>query len=216
MLFFRYCVSGLICTMKKVVLPLVLGVVLALGVLFALDYAFQEPIPGAPDIVIENPDAFHIHSDFAVFVNNKRMDFAQEKYMTSTDACQHADEDDHALHLHNLNGNVAHAHTPDKTWVDFFDSIGFKLEPTQLTFDDGVVYKNSDSSVWRFYVNGSELTDLQNHVIQDLDKVLITYGNTTEEIIQSQLNSITNEACIFSKKCPLPEGVVLPPENCGS
>lgn len=50
----------------------------------------------------------------------------------------------------------------------------------------------------------------------DLDRVLLSYGDMTSAQLQTQRDSVSHKACIYSKKCPVPEGVVLPPENCSS
>ena len=203
--------------MKKIIVPLLAGVVLA-GALFAsLNYLYPQStwIPGQPEVIAEDPHAYHVHSDFAVYIDGQKFNFAQEKYMTSTDVC-HSEFHAQKLHLHDMNADVAHVHEAGHSWKDFFTSLGFEFTDNRLKIDEGKVYANDGQKKWRFFVNGTEVPSIQDYQFHDLDQVLLTYGNTDKQTIQTQLASVTKKACIYSKKCPVPEGVTLPPENCSS
>lgn len=200
--------------MKKIILPLLLGVFLAGGLYFALDY-IDSATNGSYEYPVEDEHTYHVHSDFAVYLDGQKFNFAEEKYMTSTDACAAAYHS-HPLHMHDMNGNVAHVHEEGKTWHDFFATINFELTDTSFKTAEGKEYKNMGDKKLRFFVNKQEIPSLKDYQFQDLDQVLITYGDSSSQVIEEQLNSITKQACIFSKKCPVPEGMILPPENCSS
>ncbi|MCM2325601.1 MAG: hypothetical protein NDI94_04005 [Candidatus Woesearchaeota archaeon] len=51
---------------------------------------------------------------------------------------------------------------------------------------------------------------LGNYEFEDLDKILITYGADTD--VSAQISSITDDACLYSEKCP--ERGSPPTENC--
>ena len=203
--------------MKKTIVPLVSGIVLATILFVGLNYLYPQStwVPGQPEMIQEDPHAYHVHSDFAVFIDGQKFNFAQEKYMTSTDVC-HSDFHAKKLHLHDMNPDVVHVHEAGHDWEDFFTSLGFVFTDTQLKTDEGNVYQNAGQKKWKFFVNGVEVPSIQDYQFQDLDQVLFTYGASDEKTIQKQLATVTKKACIYSKKCPVPEGVVLPPENCSS
>lgn len=203
--------------MQKIFIPLVAGIVLAVGVFAGLNYLYPQStwVPGQPEVVQEDPHAYHVHSDFAVYIDGQKFNFAQEKYMTSTDVC-HMESSTKKLHLHDMNGDVAHVHEAGHTWTDFFQSLGFEFTDTKLKTDDGKVFANTTDKKWRFFVNGKEISSLKDYQFHDLDQVLFTYGTTDENILQQQISAVTKKACIYSKTCPVPEGVILPPENCSS
>ncbi|MBI4836408.1 MAG: hypothetical protein HY817_04065 [Candidatus Abawacabacteria bacterium] len=201
--------------MKKVVWPLLIGIILAGGLYLGLAYLDRDPDWMYEAPVTEDNHKYHVHSDFAVYLDGQKFNFGQEKYMTSTDTCA-AGSQSHSLHMHDLNGNVAHVHAEVQTWADFFQAINFALTDNSFTTDEGKVYQNEGSKKLRFFVNKQELASLKDYQFKDLDQVLITYGNSSVAVIEQQLNSITKQACIFSKVCPVPEGMILPQENCSA
>ena len=38
--------------------------------------------------------------------------------------------------------------------------------------------------------------------MEDLEKILVSFGNQTGTEIKEQVNSIADKACIYSEKCP--------------
>jgi hypothetical protein len=194
---------------------LLVGIVLV-GVAYG-GYVYFNPEPEwMHDPVAENVvDGFHIHADFAVYIDGKQFNFAQEKYMTSTDVCHVATSEEH-LHLHDMNGTVAHSHEDGHTWKDFFGDLNFTFADGTMTTDDDTVYKNDGQKQWHYLVNGQSVQSLAAYKLKDLDRVLLSYGDVAPVELTTQMDSVTHQACIYSKTCPVPEGIVLPPENCSS
>lgn len=147
----------------------------------------------------------HLHADFALYINDQRWNFAQEKYMTD----QNGQTLSTFVHLHDLDGNIIHVHAPGITLGDFFESLGMKLSPTCFVTDENTVtsrYCTTDSeTTLHVFVNGTEIQDGSHYVMKDLDRILVavfTYGTESPAAIQAQLASVTNNACIQSGKCP--------------
>ncbi|MBP7057470.1 hypothetical protein KBB08_03185 [Candidatus Gracilibacteria bacterium] len=200
---------------KSAIGGLLLGVVLVGGLYGGYVYFNPEP-EWMHDPVSETTDeGFHIHADFAVYIDGKQFDFVQEKYMTSTDVCHVATGEEH-LHLHDMNGTVAHSHEAGHTWGDFFGDLNFKLATGELTTDDGTAYRNVGNKQWYYLVNGQSVPSLADYELKDLDRVLLSYGELSPALLATQMESVTSQACIYSKTCPVPEGIVLPQENCSS
>lgn len=105
-------------------------------------------------------------------------------------------------HLHDMEGDVIHKHMSGITLGDFFESIGMNLTETCFKLDDGTAYCNDDTHSLKFYVNGKLNNKFDQYEIQDLDQILISYGVETEDELQVQLKSLTDEACIYSETCP--------------
>jgi len=138
----------------------------------------------------------HEHADFLVYLNGKRFDFAQEKYMDRHEA---------RAHMHDMVGTIAHKHWKGATWGEFFAGMGMKLNGTCVVLDDGRAYCNDEGSgkMLKMYVNGTRLEgDFGGREIRDLDRVLFTYGNESEAEIDLQLASVPDEACLYSDRCP--------------
>lgn len=151
------------------------------------------------------PAEFHEHINFAVFLNDVQFNFNQTKYMTNES--QEVGERQF-IHLHDMNGGVIHLHESGLTMGMFFDSIGMHLNSTCLTLDNGTSYCTSENDSLKMYVNDVPSNEFDALQLHDLDKVLITYGPHSDSMIQTQLNSVPSDACIYSNKCPAPPGFV--------
>lgn len=185
------------------------------------------------DVAAINPDPNHTHADFAVYINGERFDFSDPKYMSNppqeTDQqsllptlllskayAHEGAEGEHAkgreyLHLHDGNGNVIHRHKPGLTLDDFFVSIGFHMTQQCFVLDDGSEVCPQNGKKWQMFVNEQEIPWNPAYVFEDLDRILLTYGATDEQI-QEQLSVLSDDACLYSKTCP--ERGDPPEENC--
>jgi hypothetical protein len=150
---------------------------------------------------------FHIHADFKVYLNGKAIDFTQAKYQ-STEA-KHLDEN---AHLHDGNGNVMHIHKAGITLGYFVNTLGMEFKKDCFTLDTKEKFCSAGSMRLQLIVNGKEHFEMDQYVPQDLDHILITYGDIFDHPEEKQLDTVTNDACIYSKKCP--ERGPAPVESC--
>lgn len=152
------------------------------------------------------PEEYHVHADFKVYLDDEIFDFNKTEFMSTP--YKHLSED---VHLHDYNPNVIHFHKDGVSLGGFFESLGMSF--TQECFDTGRQnYCNDSSRRLYFYVNGVQNSVFEKYVPRDLDKILIYYGEA--EPLQEVIESVTSQSCIYSEKCPVPEGFVLPEENC--
>ncbi len=90
------------------------------------------------------------------------------------------------IHFHDGNGKVVHIHKKGATLRQLFDSFKLSIPSGALA-----------------YVNGKKVENILSYAPQDLDRILIGSSN---------INLVSNDACIYSEKCP--ERGTPPPENC--
>src|SRR3989338_3867172 len=113
----------------------------------------------------------HIHADFKVYINGEEIKIYQEKNLEKNKFTHmHPGKDDE---------DVIHVHATGITLKQFF---------------------NTKSKTMKYYVNNKLNDEAPDHEINDLDKILISYGDESQAEIQKQLASIGNKACIQSKK----------------
>lgn len=139
----------------------------------------------------------HMHADFKVYLNGVAYNFAEEKYMSPEEAPLSP-----FTHLHDMDGEVIHKHMTGITLGDFFASIGMSLTDTCFTLDDGTAYCSDTNHTLNFFVNEKPNSDFGDYEIEDLDRILVSYGSEDEAALQSQLASVTDRACIYSETCP--------------
>jgi hypothetical protein len=161
-----------------------------------------------------NPDLSHTHADFAIYVHGEKMDFESAKYMEEEGSERAHEEHGHShttMHMHGGVGDVIHRHKPGQSLGDFLDSIGFALDGGCLTTDAQSAVCNDGSDRWRMFVSGHERSLNPSYVFEDGDRILLTFA-PTEEQLEDQLRSLSDESCLYSRTCP--ERGEPPPENC--
>ncbi len=147
----------------------------------------------------------HEHADFAVYLEGKKFDFTKAKYQSSDTNLL-----DPNAHLHDGNGEITHKHRKGVTLGYFFQTIGMKFDGQCFVTDNGTQYCNNGGKTLKMFVNGNPNIQFGNYEFTDLDKIIITYGDETG--IANQIASISNDACLYSEKCP--ERGKPPTENC--
>jgi protein-disulfide isomerase len=152
-------------------------------------------------------EVYHAHFDLKVILNGKAVDFSLAKYQSKKDH-----ELNEGIHMHDGNGEVVHLHRKDMKLNDFFNSIKIALNNECFTLDTGSRYCDGNGKTLKMFVNGKENKDFENYVPQDLDRILISFGSETGSVLQKQIDSVSDKACIYSLKCP--ERGKPPTEEC--
>lgn len=152
--------------------------------------------------------AYHIHADFLIVVDGQEIDLSPDNFMSVAERILHPH-----VHLHDNNGKVIHFHAPNVTLKEFLSSLHIELTKDCLTIEEQTSC-NTDGKELSLYVNGELKTDqLESYVPSDEDKILLFYGAPVVEVINSNLEKITDNACFYSGTC-LERGVA-PSESCG-
>jgi len=152
-------------------------------------------------------DDVHVHADFMMVLDDKKIDLTQDKYQSKVGDVKHAD-----AHLHDNQGNILHRHAEEVTLADLINSIGFTLNNDCINTDDEKLCTD-DNKALILFVNGEEFSPIDSYIINDEDQTLLYYGIKDSPKIADYLNSLTDEACIYSGTCP--ERGTPPPEACG-
>lgn len=144
---------------------------------------------------VVSEEAYHAHYDLKVYLNGKMVDTSLSKYQSTEEL-----ELDEGTHLHDGIGNVIHLHKKNVPLSQFFNSIKLSIP------------ENTAGRTLKVFVNGKQNSDLLNYVPQDLDRILVSYGGESEKTLEVQTGSVTDQACIYSEKCP--ERGTPPAEAC--
>lgn len=179
----------------KLNIQAVIPIVLLLVVIAAVFYFAQ--------FNAKQSNEFHIHVNFAVYLNGVIYNFNGTKYMENA-----SDPLRTYVHMHDGNGGLIHVHKDGLNLGFFFKSLGMSLNSSCFVLDNGASYCNTGEDTLKMYVNGQPTNVFENYSFHDLDKILISYGNHSQNVIQTQINSIPSDACIYSNKCPAPAGFI--------
>lgn len=151
-------------------------------------YVIMSSLSEAPRI--GSVGSTHEHVDFKIFLEGKAIDFSQPKYQI---AAQY-------VHVEGGVGGVVHKHATGVTFRDFLKTMNMDMDSKCFKSDDNKRYCNEGDSTLKFYLNGKISDKFENYELHDLDKVLISYGNESDEQIKQQLAAITDLAKIESGK----------------
>lgn len=122
----------------------------------------------------------HDHVGIALFVNGESFDFSQGKYQIQS----------RVTHFEDGNGSIIHKHATGVKLGFFLNTLGIKLDGSCISLDDGREFCNEGDNTLKFYVNGQKSEFYDEYSLADNDRVLISYGDETEEEINEQLATI--------------------------
>ncbi|TBR08562.1 MAG: hypothetical protein EPO62_06695 [Candidatus Nitrosotenuis sp.] len=122
------------------------------------------------------PNQGHAHAAIMVFVNDRAVDFSNEKYQ----------DQDILTHFENGDGVTLHNHSR-KAWLGmFFQTLNMTLAKNCLTLNNGSSYCSDFDNQVSFLVNGRQNSQFQHYVPKDGDRILLRYGNP--EKIKTELD----------------------------
>ncbi len=144
-------------------------------------------------------DSQHIHADWKVYINGIALDFSDKAHMErmrSNKPVSSFIHVDSGAPPPEKTGDILHMHaTGVPLWI-FFESIGLDFNKDCIALENKEKFCNGGNKKLKFFVNGKESNEFENYVFNDLDKILIIYGEENEEEIKNQLASITDFAKI--------------------
>ncbi len=190
--------------MNKLVPHLYLSIIAVTVLLFGFGLFFMYNQPPSQPLLGE----VHKHADFKVYLNGERYNFSQQVYISSQNKTL-----SNFVHLHDMDGEVIHQHIAGVTLGEFFNSLKIKFNSTCFVLDNNEFFCNNGDSNVKLFVNGVVNSAFERYEFDDLDRILISYGDDNETDIAEQLNSVSDKACISSLKCP-ERGVATDESTC--
>jgi hypothetical protein len=157
-----------------------LGILSMIGVIVAFAcYEFvtsTNNIPGAPENAGKLGDE-HIHASMLVKIFGDKFDFSTPNYQVKTSW----------IHFENQDGDTIHRHSTGVELQFLFDSMKIFTDENCFVFPDGRQFCTNNDYTLKFYINQQKVDDIRTYVIQEDDRILISYGNEDQETIDNQL-----------------------------
>ena len=133
-------------------------------------------VPGAPENAGKLGDE-HIHASLLTKIFGDKFDYATPNYQVKTSW----------IHFENQDGDTIHRHSTGVDLEFLFDSMNIALDDKCFVFPDGRQFCTNNDYTLQFYINQQKVDDIRNYIIQEEDRILITYGNEDQEAIDKQL-----------------------------
>jgi hypothetical protein len=152
--------------------------------------------------VTYHPTVVHYHANFAVYINGSREEFKSPEYYQEVQICSlNGATPESRAHMHEPDNGVIHIHDAAVTWGQFFENLGWFVGPdfirTQTT-----MYQEDATNKLNIILNGQNLTDLTtitDQVIQDKDRLLLSYGPADAALLQSQYKTVPDNAAHYDE-----------------
>jgi len=144
----------------------------------------------------------HYHANFAVYIENKQVDFSSDEYMEDIAACsltwEIAPKD--RAHLHENNPDTIHIHADWVAWGHFFANIWYVMEETFIKTDSGeIIMQDSDNTIY-YLLNGKEIKTPHNRRINSKDRLLVAYWKYDEVELRKLYNTVSSNAGEYNSK----------------
>lgn len=126
----------------------------------------------------------HEHAAFLVKVNGQNIDFSQPKYQVQSDY----------IHVENGDGSTLHRHATNVTFADFLKSVKMDIDMKNncLIFTNGTEYCDDYNNKLRTFINGNSTKSISDYVLNNNDRLLVTYGKETDEQSAKALDELNN------------------------
>jgi hypothetical protein len=166
----------------------VLAIIAVIGGYAAFEFVTMEGnAMGAPTNAGRLGDE-HEHASLLVKIFGDNFDFGTPNYQIKTSWIHFEDQDGKTIHRHSTGVELEY----------LFNSLNIGLSDRCFIFPDGRQFCTNDDYSLKYFINHDEVDDIRKYVIAEDDRILISYGNESQEDIDKQLAEL--DAQMINKK----------------
>ena len=125
----------------------------------------------------------HEHASVLVRIFGDKFDFAATTYQIKSSW----------IHFEESDGNTVHRHSSGVTLNYLFESLGIGIDEDCYIFGDGRQFCTNEDYSLKYFINGDSVNSINDYVVQNDDRILISYGGETEIQINQQLNELDSQ-----------------------
>jgi hypothetical protein len=164
-----------------------LGILSMIGVIVAFAcYEFvtsTNNVPGAPENAGKLGNE-HIHGSMLVKIFGDKFDFKTPNYQVATPW----------IHFENQDGDTIHRHSTGVELEFLFNSMKIGIDDECFVFPDGRQFCTNEDYSLKFFINQQLVKDIREYIVQEDDRILITYGDEDQLDIERQLAELNAQA----------------------
>jgi len=71
--------------------------------------------------------------------------------------------------------------------------LGITINADCFIFSDGRQFCTNEDYSLKYYINHQAVSDINNYVLEDQDRILISYGSESQEQIEEQLEELDSQ-----------------------
>ena len=138
--------------------------------------------PGAPPGAGKLGDE-HEHASLLVRIFGDKFDFDSPAYQIKSSW----------IHFEDSDGTTIHRHSSGVTLDYLFANIGISIDNECYKFPDGRQFCTNEDYSLKYFINHEPVKDINDYVLEQGDRILITYGSETPEQIEEQLMELDSQ-----------------------
>ncbi len=142
---------------------------------FKLDSSGLGAPPGAGTFGDE-----HEHASILVRIFGDKFDFSAPAYQIKNSW----------IHFEGQDGTTIHRHSSGVTLGYLFETLGILIDENCYIFPDGREFCTNDEFSIKYFINQQPVESINNFVLKEGDKILISYDDENQEKIDAQLSEL--------------------------
>ena len=139
-------------------------------------------VPGAPPGAGKLGDE-HVHSSLLVRIFGDKFDFSVPSYQIKSSW----------IHFEESDGTTIHRHASGVTLGYLFDSINIGIDEKCYIFPDGRQFCTNEDYSLKYFINHKPVSDINDYIFEDGDRILISFGSETPEQVEEQLLELDSQ-----------------------
>jgi len=139
-------------------------------------------VPGAPPNAGKLGDE-HEHASLLVRIFGDKFDFTSPAYQIKSSW----------IHFEDSDGTTIHRHSSGVTLDYLFANIGISIDNECYKFPDGRQFCTNEDYSLKYYINHQPVSNIYDYVLEDDDRILISFGPETPEEIEVQLIELDSQ-----------------------
>ena len=129
----------------------------------------------------------HTHTSLLVKITGDRVNFSMPAFQIKSNW----------IHFEGGDGKTIHRHASGVTIGYLFNTLGVNLTDECYIPHNGMQQLCSNENyTLKFYINGVKISSIRDYIIQEDDRILISYGAETAEEIEEQLLELEGQEII--------------------
>ena len=125
----------------------------------------------------------HEHASLLVRIFGDKFDFSVPSYQIKSSW----------IHFEESDGTTIHRHASGVTLGYLFDSLNIGINSECYIFPDGRQFCTNEDYSLKYYINHELVKSIYDYVLEEGDRILITYGSETPEQIEEQLRELDSQ-----------------------
>ncbi len=138
--------------------------------------------PGAPPGAGRLGDE-HEHASLLVRIFGDKFNFGGPSYQIKNSW----------IHFEDSDGSTIHRHSSGVTLGYLFANLNIIIDSECYIFPDGRQFCTNEDYSLKFYINHELVKSIYDYVLEEGDRILITYGSETPEQIEEQLRELDSQ-----------------------